>query len=180
LETLFARLGFAANEVEYAAKRDYPAFTVAGAEIKLHGVTQGVIGEVHPLVLQAFDLPTSARVYVVDLAIAPLVKPGWRLQTMKPINNYQPVIEDLAFVVGEEVPSIEVQNAIRKAGGNLLTNVELFDIYRGQPIPSGHKSMAYQLTYESPEGNLSETRVQDLRNRIIRRVTDTVGATLRE
>lgn len=180
LETLFARLGLSTNEIEYTAKTDHPSFSAACAEIKLAGAVQGILGEIHPLVLQGYELPTSARVYVADLAIEPLVKPGWRLQPMKAISSYQPVVEDLAFVVGEEVTSAEVQTAIRKAGGNLLSKVELFDIYRGQPIPGGHKSMAYQLTYESLDGNLSESRVQDLRNRIIRRVTDTVGASLRD
>jgi phenylalanyl-tRNA synthetase beta chain len=180
LETLFARLGLANKDVEYGAKEGAPTFAAACAEIRIAGAVQGVLGEIHPLVLQAFDLPTSARVYVADLAIAPLVKPGWRLQPMKPISIYQPVIEDLAFVVGEEVTSAQVQNAIRQAGGSLLANVELFDIYRGQSIPAGHKSLAYQLTYESQEGNLSEARVQDLRNRIIRRVSSAVGGSLRE
>lgn len=180
IETLFARLGLANNGIEFTAKSGGSTFASACAEVRLHGAVQGVIGEIHPLVLQAFDLPTSARVYVADLAIAPLVKPGWRLQPMKPLSIYQPVIEDLAFVVGEEVTSAEVQNAIRQGGGTLLTNVELFDIYRGQPIPSGHKSLAYQLTYESQEGNLSESRVQDLRKRIIRRVSNSVGGALRE
>ncbi len=180
LETLFARLGLANNGLEYVAKNGAPTYAAACAEIRIHGAVQGTLGEIHPLVLQAFGLPTEARVYVADLAIAPLVKPGWRLQPMKPISIYQPVIEDLAFVVGEEVPSSDVQVAIRQAGGALLTNVELFDIYRGQPIPQGHKSLAYQLTYESQEGNLSESRVQDLRNRIIRRVSSAVGGSLRE
>lgn len=180
LETLFARLGLTNNGIEYVAASNPPAFAATYAEIRIHGAVQGHMGEIHPLVLQAFDIPTEARVYVADLTIAPLVKPSWRLQPMKPISVYQPVIEDLAFVVGEEVTSAALSTAMRKAGGTLLTNVELFDIYRGQPIPAGHKSMAYQLTYESPEGNLSETRVQDLRTRIIRRVSETVGASLRE
>ncbi len=180
VETLFARLGIAVSDIEYAAKNVSPAFASTCAEIRLHGAAQGVLGEIHPLVLQGYDLPTSARVYVADLAIEPLVKPGWRLQPMKPISAYQPVVEDLAFVVSEEVTAGELQSAIRKAGGNLLTKIELFDIYRGQPIAEGHKSLAYQLTYESIEGNLPEARVQDLRNRIIRRVSDTVGASLRE
>lgn len=180
VEMLFARLGVANNGIEYVARSADLTYAVTCAELRLHGAVQGVLGEVHPLVLAAFDLPTAARVYVADLAIAPLVKPSWRLQPMKPISIYQPVIEDLAFVVGEEVTSASVVNAIRQGGGALLTNVELFDIYRGQPIPEGHKSLAYQLTYESPDGNLSESRVQDLRNRIIRRVTSTVGGALRE
>jgi phenylalanyl-tRNA synthetase beta chain len=180
LETLFARLGLASGEIEYIAKSGDPLFAAAAAEIRLRGTVLGVLGEVHPLILQAYDLPTSARVYVADLAIEPLVRPGWRLQAMKPISNYPSVIEDLAFVVREEVTSGEIQGAMRKAGGNLLTRIELFDIYRGQPVPEGHKSMAYQLTYESHEGNLTDARVQDLRNRIIRRVSDSVGASLRE
>lgn len=180
LEMLCARLGLAEKEVEYTLKTDHPTFSGTCAEIKLRGAVWGILGEIHPLVLQAYDLPTSARVYVADLAVEPLVKPGWGLQPMKPISSYQPVIEDLAFVVGEEVTSGAIQAAIRKAGGNMLTKVELFDIYRGQPIPEGHKSMAYQLTYESQEENLVESRVRDLRNRIIRRVTDAVGASLRE
>lgn len=180
LDTLFARLGLASNGLEYVAKNGAPTYAAACAEIRIHGAPQGTLGEIHPLVLQAFDLPTEARVYVADLAIAPLVKPSWRLQPMKPISIYQSVIEDLAFVVGEEVPSGDVQSAIRQAGGAFLSNVELFDIYRGQSVPQGHKSLAYKLTYESQEGNLSESRVQDLRNRIIRRVSSAVGGSLRE
>ncbi len=180
LEALFARLGMNNNGIEYVAVSNQPAFAATCAEIRVHGAVQGIMGEIHPLVLQEFDISAEARVYVADLAIAPLVKPGWRLQPMKPISVYQPVVEDLAFVVGEEVTSGALSTAIRKAGGAQLTNVELFDVYRGQSIPQGHKSLAYQLTYESPEGNLSESRVQELRTRIIRRVSETVGANLRE
>ncbi|HEY0755109.1 MAG TPA: phenylalanine--tRNA ligase subunit beta [Ktedonobacteraceae bacterium] len=180
LEELCARLGLPSNSVEYVAQSSHPTFASTSAEIRIHGATQGVLGEIHPLILQAFALPAEARVYVADLAIAPLVKSGWQLQPMKPISIYQPVVEDLAFVVGEEVPSADVQTAMRQAGGTLLSTIELFDIYRGQPIPEGHKSLAYKLTYESLEGNLSETRVQDLRNRIIRRVASSVGGALRE
>ncbi|MGH2478394.1 MAG: phenylalanine--tRNA ligase subunit beta, partial [Ktedonobacteraceae bacterium] len=180
LEALFARLGVNNNGIEYVAASNQPAFAATCAEIRVHGAVQGMMGEIHPLVLQEFDIPGEVRVYVADLAIAPLVKPGWRLQPMKPISVYQPVIEDLAFVVGEEITSGALSTAIRKAGGALLTNVELFDIYRGLPIPEGHKSLAYQLTYESPEGNLNEARVQEMRTRIIRRVSETVGASLRE
>jgi phenylalanyl-tRNA synthetase beta chain len=180
LETLFARLGLSADNIEYVAKSGLPTFGPANAEIKISGGVHGVIGEIHPQVLLAYDLPATARVYVADIAINPLVKPSWRLQPMQPISNYPPVVEDLAFIVDEDVTAANLQATIRKAGGMLLSKVELFDIYRGQPIPAGHKSMAYQLTYESLEGNLTDARVRDLRNRIIRRVQDTVGGTLRE
>src|SRR5579859_5298961 len=178
LEALFARLGF--TDVEYSAKRDNPTFAAACAEIKINGEVQGIIGEIHPQVLLAYDLPAEARVYVADIAVAPLVRPSWRLQPMRPISNYPPVVEDLAFVVNEEVTAAQLAEVIRKAAGSLLTSVELFDICRGQPIQPGQKSMAYKLTYESLEGNVSEARVAETRKRIIRRVADTVGGALRE
>jgi phenylalanyl-tRNA synthetase beta chain len=82
--------------------------------------------------------------------------------------------------VAEEVTNGQLLDAIRKAGGTLLARVELFDIYRGKRIPDGYKSMAYKLTYESVEEPLKESQVVALRNRIIRRVGEAVGGTLRE
>ena len=99
---------------------------------------------------------------------------------MTPISNYQPVIEDLAFVVAEEIPAAQVLDAIRKGGGSLLTKVELFDIYRGPQIAPGHKSLAYNLTYESTEKPISEKQILDIRNRIIRRVAESTNGKLRE
>ncbi len=99
---------------------------------------------------------------------------------MEKISNYPPVVEDLAFVVPEEVTAAQLVETIRKAGGSLLTKVELFDIYRGQPIPVGYKSMAYRLTYESLERTPSESQVLATRNRIIQRVSEALGGTLRE
>ncbi|HYX49785.1 MAG TPA: hypothetical protein VE843_08580, partial [Ktedonobacteraceae bacterium] len=95
-------------------------------------------------------------------------------------SNYPPVVEDLAFVVADEIPSQRVLDAIRNGGGSLLTKVELFDIYRGPQIPPGHKSLAYNLTYESTEKPLTEKQIVDIRNRIIRRVAESVGGKLRE
>ena len=107
------------------------------------------MGEVDPQVLLNFELPAGMRVYAAQMHIKPLIKPSWQVQPIPPISNYPPVVEDLAFVVPEEVTNAQLLDAIRKAGGSLLTHVELFDIYRGKPIPDGHKSMAYKLTYES-------------------------------
>jgi phenylalanyl-tRNA synthetase beta chain len=102
------------------------------------------------------------------------------LQPVAPISNYPPVMEDMAFVVPEEVTAAQLIEAIRKGGGSLLSKVELFDIYRGHPIPPGHKSLAFKLTYESLEKPLTDAQVVDIRNRIIRQVAESVGGKLRE
>ncbi len=180
IDTLLRRLGFSANDIDYSAVRENPTYTPTCATIHLQGESLGIAGEIDPQVLLDFDIPTTSRIYTAEMHIRPLIKPGWQLQPMRPISNYPPVVEDLAFVVAEEIPAAQVQDAIRKAGGTLLANVELFDIYRGQQIAEGHKSLAYKLTYESPDEPLRDAQVVAIRNRIIRRVNETVGGTLRE
>ena len=179
IETLLQRLGFTDRDVEYVPEQN-PAYTSTCAWIKLQGGSLGIMGEVDPQVLHNFDLPAEVRVFAAQMHINSLVKPGWQLQPVTPISNYQPVVEDLAFIVAEEVPAAQVLDAIRRGGGSLLTKVELFDIYRGPQIPHGHKSLAYNLTYESTEKPLTEKQVVDIRNRIIRRVAESVGGKLRE
>jgi phenylalanyl-tRNA synthetase beta chain len=180
METLLDRLGLTSQEYEFIAQRTNPTFTPTCAELKIYGEVQGTLGELRPQIQADFDVPTAARVYIADIRIAPLIKPAWELRPMEKISNYPPVVEDLAFVVSEDVTAQQLQETIRKAGGSLLTKVELFDIYRGQPVPAGHKSMAYKLTYESLEGNLRDEQVVAIRNRIIRQVAESLGGTLRE
>lgn len=178
LETLLDRLGFITKEVEFVARPHHPTFGPNCAELKIDGSVQGILGELLPQVRVAFDLPATP-IYVAEVRIDPLVKPSWRLDVMKPISNYPSVVEDLAFVVFEEITASQVLAAIGEAGGHLLTNVELFDIYRGPSIPDGHKSLAYNLTYQSLEKNLSESEVVGTRNRVISHVTKALGGVLR-
>src|SRR5712691_1099496 len=179
LETLLQRLGFTDRDAEYLPEHNR-AYTATCAWIKLQGQSLGIMGEVDPQVLLNFEIPDGIRVYAAQMHIKPLIKPSWQLQPVAPISNYPPVVEDLAFIVAEEVTAAQVLDAIRKGGGSLLTKVELFDIYRGQQIPPGHKSLAYKLTYESVEKPLTEKQVVDIRNRIIRRVEESVDGKLRE
>ena len=98
---------------------------------------------------------------------------------MQPISNYPPVVEDLAFEVDEAVTSRVVQDLIQETGARLLVNIELFDIYRGDPIPPGRKSLAYNLTYQSPERSLRDKEVTKLRKQIVRAVERETGGKLR-
>ncbi len=179
VETMLQRLGYAASDVEYVPEQNR-AYTATCAWIKLKGGSLGIMGEVDPQVLLDFEIPAGVRAYAAQMHIRPLIRPSWQLQPMAPISNYPPVVEDLAFIVREEVTNAQLLDAIRKAGGTLLVRADLFDIYRGQPVPEGHKSMAYKLTYESVDEPLKESQVVGVRNRIIRRVGEAAGGTLRE
>ena len=178
VETLLHALGFKDEDVEFTAHPDTNTFGPRCAEITLKGEPLGIMGEIHPTVRASFDIP-ALRTCIADLRIAPLVQPDWSVEPMAPISTYPPVVEDLAFEVTEEVTARRLEKAIRDAGGDLLVAVELFDIYRGDPIPVGSKSMAYRLTYQSTDRSLSEKEVTKLRQRIIRTVENVVSAKLR-
>jgi phenylalanyl-tRNA synthetase beta chain len=178
VELLLHRLGYSANRTEYRAQPETGVFGPRCAEIFVDGRSVGQLGEIHPQVRAAFDLG-AGRVNVAELRLQPLLKPHWELQPMQPISAYPPVVEDLAFEVTEEVTAQQVQQAIRQGGDERLTVVELFDIYRGDPLPIGHKSMAYRLTYQSLQRGLNEKEVSHLRQRIIKTVETATGAKLR-
>lgn len=178
VELLLDRLGYGADRTEYRAQPDTGVFGPRCAEVLVDGQSIGLIGEIHPQVRIAFDLP-SVRIGAAELRIAPLQKPQWELRPMQPISTYPPVVEDLAFEVSEAVTAHDLQQAIRKGGDNRLVNVELFDIYRGDPLPVGHKSMAYRLTYQSLQRSMNEKEVTQLRRRIIKTVEAQTAGKLR-
>lgn len=190
VETLLERLGFQQSEFLFSAHPESGAddavsetmFGPRCALISLQDEEFGIVGELHPQVRSAFGLG-GERVVLAELQIAPLVRPSWRLSQMAPISVYPPVVEDLAFVVKEEVTQRRLRDAIVDGGGRdgdpMLTSVELFDIYRGGTLPAGCKSLAYRVTYQSMDHNLKEREVNRLRQRIIRTVERATGGTLR-
>ena len=190
IETLLERLGFPQSSFLFSAHPesgggDEVSETMFGprcALLSLGGENLGIVGELHPQVRNAFGLG-SERVVLAELNIAPLVRPSWRLSQMDPISVYPPVVEDLAFVVREEVTQRRLRDAIVDGGGRggdpRLTSVELFDIYRGESLPLGYKSLAYRVTYQSLDHNLKEKEVNRLRQRIIRTVERATEGKLR-
>ena len=95
------------------------------------------------------------------------------------IPDQPPVLEDIALIVDEDIPAAEVEFLIRQTGGDTLTGIRLFDIYRGEQIGEGKKSLAYSLTYQSAERTLTDKEVAKLRNKIVRRLEKELGVNLR-
>ncbi len=188
IETLLDRLGFRHSDYLFSAAEaargevGTPAceasFGPRCALISLQGEHLGIVGELHPRVRNAFGLG-NARVVLAEINIGPLARPSWRVSQMTPISVYPPVVEDLAFVTPEDVTQRRLHDAIVDGGGDLLTAVELFDIYRGKSLPIGYKSLAYRVTYQSLERSLNEKNVNRLRQRIIRTVEKATGGKLR-
>ncbi len=178
VETLLERLGHKPAHVEFRAQPDTPSFGPRCAEVWLDGQRLGLMGEIHPLVRANFGLP-SVRIVAAEFALDALVKPHWSQDPMPPISNYPPVVEDLAFEVSEEVTVRRIADVMREAGGDRLIEVELFDVYHGEPLAAGNKSLAYRLTYQSTERGLGEKEVEALRRRIVVAVEKATGGKLR-
>lgn len=148
------------------------------AEVRAGGQTLGVLGEVHPTVRDAFDLPPT-RVPLAELDLEAIIGLATTLRPMEPISRFPTVTQDLAVIVDQAVPAARVQELIRQAGGDLLRSAVLFDLYRGPQIPPGKVSLAYALTYQAADRTLTDEEVARLQGRIVRVLEQKLGATLR-
>jgi phenylalanyl-tRNA synthetase beta chain len=138
----------------------------------------GVFGELHPLVQAQYELPKTpvlAALFNVDVLLEEMPE---RFDTVG-VPVFPPVLEDMAFIVDEDVPAGSVEALIAQTGGSLLSGVRLFDVYRGEQAGKGKKSLAYQLTYQHAEQTLTDEEVGKLRQRIARRLENELGARLR-
>ncbi len=138
----------------------------------------GVLGEVHPLVQQRYDLPY--RAYLCELDLEQLYAAVPTRLTYMPISRHQELIRDLALVVDEQVPAEDIHDTIVESGGELLRSAVLFDVYTGEPIPAGKKNLTYALTYQSHDRTLTDAEANTLQEGIVRALYEKFGAVLRQ
>jgi phenylalanyl-tRNA synthetase beta chain len=149
------------------------------AQIMVGQTPIGVLGELHPRVKQNYDFLTPS-VYVAEIdleALLPLIPLRFESQ---PVSVFPPVLEDIAIIVEEDVPADKVEALIRQTGGKLLADVRLFDVYRGDRIGAGKKSLAYSMTYQAQDHTIESGESTALRNKIVRRLEREIGAVLRD
>ena len=138
----------------------------------------GAFGEIHPEVAARFKL-TDSKVMYGELQVAPLIQHHQRLHTITPLPTTPAVLEDIALIVSADLPAGEVEAVIRQAGGRLLKDVTLFDVYSGDPIPAGKKSLAYSLTYQDESRTLTDKNAARIRKKIIGAARHRLKAELR-
>jgi phenylalanyl-tRNA synthetase beta chain len=157
----------------------HPTFHPGKSARILAGEQQlGVFGELHPLVHEKFDFSPSPVIGAdINLDLLITLIPG--RYDVQPVSAYPPVLQDLALVVDEGVPAGLVAEVISQAGGRIITSLTLFDVYRSDQIGKGKKSLAYSLTYQSPDKTLTDNDVAQIRQRIIHRLEQELGAYLR-
>ncbi len=152
----------------------------------LHPVLLGVVGELDPSVVGRFDLLGTdgrpRRVGWLDLDLGTLLdraRVGRRPDESRPISRFPSSDIDLAFVVHDLVPAGSVERTLRRAGGDLVERVELFDVYRGASLPEASRSLAYHLRFCALDRTLTDDEIGSLRARCIEAVEGEHQASLR-
>ncbi|HVD37498.1 MAG TPA: phenylalanine--tRNA ligase subunit beta, partial [Solirubrobacterales bacterium] len=147
------------------------------AAVSVGGAPAGWLGEVHPLVCRTWDLDAAAG---FELDLAPLLAAATLgEETYEDVTTFPAVYQDLAVVVPAETPASTVREAILGAGGELLQAAEVFDLYEGEQVGEGRKSLALNLEFRAPDRTLTDEEVGGLREQIKAKL-DEIGGTLRE
>jgi phenylalanyl-tRNA synthetase beta chain len=172
LERLFDRLGVS---VSYEDLEEFGMIPGRTAELRVEGTPIGCMGQVHPSTARAFGVDQDVYLFEVTLdALLPYVS---SVLHYRPVSRFPPVVEDLAVVVAQSVPAAQVRKEILKHP--LVSSVELFDEYVGDPVPSGRKSLAFSVSYQAFDRTLTEKEVAKARARIVGALQKALGAELR-
>ena len=158
---------------------EHPTFTPdRAARLRVAGRILGILGEAHPGLHKTFDLP-AIPVYLAELDLETLLQTIPTSYAITPVPRFPPVLEDVALVVEEAVSAADLRAAIRAAGGSLLAEVRLFDVYRGEQLPSGKKSLAFSLAFQAADRTLTDVEVGIEKQRILDTMSREFGAHLR-
>jgi phenylalanyl-tRNA synthetase beta chain len=177
LTQLFEEIG--AGKVRLKQSSHLSLHPGRAAEIVAGDEPIGVIGEIHPLVAEHFDIDRGTRVAVVEIDLHKLMEHGVEPFTYRPVSRYQPVQQDFAIVVDEQVPAGDVQRVLEEATQPLSTDVQLFDVYRGESIGADNKSLAFRVTLSAPDRALKDSDLDKLRKRVEKQLKQKVSGALR-
>ena len=145
------------------------------AAIIIGGTEVGVIGELHPRVLSAFEI--SEAVCLFELNIEKLLSTAAGHKMFQSLARYPAIVRDIALLLDTNVTHQRVLDIIRLS--SLVRQVLLFDVYSGKQVPPGKKSLAYRLTFQSEDHTLTDAEVDGIQRKILAKLSDELGATLR-
>jgi phenylalanyl-tRNA synthetase beta chain len=137
----------------------------------------GTVGEVHPKVLANYDI--DIPLYLFDLDLEAILASCSDGKSFQPLSRFPDVYRDSAFLLDEEVSAEQVFAAIDSAKGKEVEDVVLFDLYRGQGVPEGKKSLAVRVRYRSSDRTLTDEEINKLHGRIVESLIKTAGAQIR-
>jgi phenylalanyl-tRNA synthetase beta chain len=150
----------------------------SGLALRLGRKNIGILGRLHEQLHKLFEIDED--VYVAELNITEFFNYRKTVKKYQPIPRYPGIERDLALIIDEEVEAEKIETLIRKKGGDLLSELEIFDIFRGKQIPAGKKSIAFRLVFQSEKRTLTEEEINTLLDKIYKGVQKAFQAKLRE
>ncbi len=176
LEDIFETLGVD-NMIEYLPTKEYP-FLHPGrqASVMLGNEKVAYIGQVHPEVMDNYSMKQNAIVAVIDMPV--LVAHATFDRKYEAVAKFPAIKRDLSMTVSKEIFVGQLEKIIKKSGGKLLESVELFDVYEGNQIEAGKKSVAYSLTFRAKDRTLEESEINVIVEKILNKLSE-LGAELR-
>ena len=176
VENVIDRLGV--TKVSYVRESENSSYHPGKTAALMVGKSKaGVLGEVHPDVTEEYGVDIDC--YIAELDLDVLFDNAEVTKSYRPLPKFPAVTRDIALLVNDEVLVQEIEDTIRKAGGNLVEKVKLFDIYKGAQIPEGKKSIAYAIAYRDEKKTLTDKDVNKVHDKILRSLEYKLGATLR-
>ncbi len=177
IETLFKQLGI--QGLEFEVEKNHNSFHPGRcANILVGDHVIGVLGEIHPVVMENYDI--QKKCYGAELDFRKIIELT-RIETMyRPLPKYPAMTRDFAVVVKESVFVRDIEKILQQHGGKILEGFELFDVYQGNQIEKGYKSVAYALTYRHVERTLTDEEVNKVHDKIIDQIKEQLGGVLRE
>ncbi len=177
--TAIAAMGFDVSQVQIEAKA--PSWYHPGrcGAIKLGPkVVLAYFGEIHPKTVEFLGLDGPVVAFEVMVEAIPAPKAGAKKSALT-LSAYQPVSRDLALVVADDVPAQQLITAVRKAEPALITDISIFDVYKGSGVPAGMKSVAINFKLEPKDRTLTDQEIQDVTAKVLTALKTNAGAELR-
>ena len=174
VEALMADLGISWSLGQPVGAAFHPG---RSATVQVDGRPVGVVGELHPGVVASFDV--TGRIAAGELEVGALMRVASKRVGSHDVPRFPPIRRDVSFVLDERIPHAALEEAIREAGGALLTSCVLFDVHHGPPLPAGKKSLAFSIDFRDPSRTLEREEADEAIERIRVRVLEDLGGELR-
>lgn len=145
------------------------------AAVRVNGKSVGFIGELHPALVQRYDLGTAPVVFELGLEAALAAQ----VPAFAELPKHQPIMRDLALVVSNKVPAAQLLDVLRAAGGTIVHTVDVFDVYTGKGIEADQKSIALRVVLQHAERSLEESEIEDAMQALVSAAERELGGRLR-
>lgn len=177
LENLFKGLDI--EDFSFSSVGDVPFLHPGKTSVIMVNNTEiGLLGEVRSDVLESHELSRTAYLFEIDFDL--VAKRAFSDKKVKPLSKYPPIFRDIALIVNEDVRSKDIYNAIIGLNNELIEDIRVFDVYRGESIAQGEKSLAYRIKYQSHERTLTDQEVNRTHEKLVSNLVKKVGARIRE